>query len=146
MTKDSIREKILKEFNEGLNNKRSIESDYINLIFYNAYIFVVLFDSRLNAGENTRKVMFANEITESEFVTATEKVLTVYNNPIRREYKFRTMENDLVTPPIEEVIAKIKQDLPHLVDSFIEQIERNNKYINPKSRINYEKHSFNTDR
>jgi hypothetical protein len=131
MNKEELKENIITAFSKALDEKISCDfGSQGKVIFYNNWIFLVLFDSRLKAGENNRKVAVYKESSdEKPFV---EKTLTVVNKGIRREYSYRKDPLDIILDPIEKVIIDIKQDLPHLVDTFAKQIEINNKYVNPK--------------
>lgn len=129
-----VKEIIIGAFTKALDERMSYDfSDEGKVVFYNNWIFLVLFDSRLNAGENTRKIMVADPITDSEFISSTEQVLNVYNNPMKLQYQYahKYMRFELPLPSLEETIDKIKLELPIFVDAFIEQVERNNEYLNP---------------
>jgi hypothetical protein len=135
---EELKQKIIKAIESGLDERANyIFGNSVQIQFYNNWIFLSLFDSRLDAGENTRKVYFAEAITNSEFVGKVEKILTVNNNPIRRQYQYRSegYPLELPMPEIDAVIHNIKLELPLIVDMFIEQIIRNNEYLNPNLKL-----------
>lgn len=135
---EELKQKIIKAIEKGLDERANyVFGNSVQIKFYNNWIDLSLFDSRLDEGENTRKVYFAEAITNSEFVGKVEKILIVNNNPIRRQYQYRR-ESDITRysiPTIEDVIQKIKLELPSMVDSFIEQVKLNNEYLNPNIEI-----------
>jgi hypothetical protein len=124
------KEELIKELHKALDSRTNIYSSHVGLTITSNAIHLAMFDSRLHAGENNRKVaVYQDPSDEKPFV---EKTLTVFNKGIRREYSYRKDPLDIILDPIEKVIIDIKQDLPHLVDTFAKQIEKNNKYVNPK--------------
>ncbi len=125
------KEELIKELHKALDERKNIYSSHVRLIFsLHNTILLAMMDTRLNAGENNRKVAVYKESSdEKPFI---EKTLTVFNKGIRREYSYRKDPLDIILDPIEKVIIDIKQDLPHLVDIFAKQIEKNNKYVNLK--------------
>jgi hypothetical protein len=133
MDTKQVKENIITTFVKALDERVSYDfGDQAKLIFNNNWISLVLFDSRLKSGDNTRKVVIANPITESEFATFTEKALTVCNNPKIIQYKYSHKDMpELPLPSIEDTINKIKAELSMFVDLFIEQVKLNNEYLNP---------------
>jgi hypothetical protein len=132
MKKEKLKEDILQEFYKGLDENIGFDSKYgTKLIFHNSWIFIVMFDYRLFAGDNTQKIYLYNEIGEGEFHVPQEKLLVINNNPITKQYQYRAEENTQSTLPTkEEVKHKIKMNLPNLVDSFLKIIEKNNEFLN----------------
>lgn len=135
---EELKQKIIKEIEKCLDERANyVFGNSVQIWFYDNLILLTLFDTRLNVGENTRKVYFAEAITNSEFVGKVEKILTVNNKLIKKEYPFRR-ESDITRysiPTIEDVIQKIKLELPPMVDAFIEQVKLNNEYLNPNIEI-----------
>lgn len=128
----TLKQNIIDFINKAFDEQISYESDIGRVIFDNNRIYLILVDTRLKVGENTRKALFAKPITDDMFIASKEKTIRVYNKTIERLYRFRDDDNrfQLPHPTKEKVIHTIKQEIPFIVDSFIEQVKKNNYYIN----------------
>lgn len=137
MWEEKLKSKVVTAFTKALDERVSYSfSNQGAVIFRSNWIFLVLFDNRLDIGENKRRVMVCDPISGSEFITSTEKTLSNYNPPIKVQYEYapnpRHIPFELPLPSIEDTIDRIKSELPLFVDAFIKQIKRNNEYLSPK--------------
>lgn len=132
MDKKEAKDRILNIFNTALSKRQNIDSSKLYLSILRSSVIVSMFDNRLEQGENTRKVMLCDPIQEDDFVKFSENTLKVNNLLITREYRYSCERIDsYLLQPLHVVIEEIRKDLPHLVDAFLEQVDRNNEYLNP---------------
>lgn len=132
MDKKEAKDRILNIFNTALSKRQNIVSSKLQLSILRSRVVIAMFDNRLEQGENTRKIVLCDPIDEGDFVTSTEKTLKVNNLLITKEYRYSCERIDsYLLQPLHKVIEKIREDLPYLVDVFLEQVDRNNEYLNP---------------